>query len=76
MGNSAYVTLMSARPHTIGYSVSDSPVGLAAWMLIHPGFANWDYGGDPAKSPTKDDVLDDITLYWLTNSGTSAGRLY
>jgi pimeloyl-ACP methyl ester carboxylesterase len=39
-------------------------------------FAHCTYGGDPEKSPTKDEVLDDITLYWLTNSGTSAARLY
>jgi pimeloyl-ACP methyl ester carboxylesterase len=76
MGSSAYVTMMSTRPQTIGYSISDSPVGLAAWMLVHPGFAKWSYGADPAKLPTKDDVLDDITLYWLTNSGASASRLY
>ena len=76
MGNSSYVALMSARPQTIGYSLSDSPAGLAAWMLVHPGFANWTYGEDPQKLPTKDDVLDDITLYWLTNSAAASGRLY
>jgi pimeloyl-ACP methyl ester carboxylesterase len=51
-------------------------VGLAAWVLVHPGFAQWGYGADPEKSPSKDDVLDNITLYWLTNTATSAGRLY
>jgi len=76
MGNTAYVVMMAARPQTIGYGVTDSPAGLAAWLLGHPGFAPWTYGGDPEKSPTKDEVLDDITLYWLTNSGTSAARLY
>jgi len=75
-GNSAYFVMMTARPQTIGYGVTDSPAFLAAWMLVHPGFAQWTYGGDPEKSPTKDEVLDDITLYWLTNSATSAGRLY
>ena len=43
---------------------------------MHPGFARWNYGDDPDKSPTKDDVLDDISLYWLTNSATSSARLY
>ena len=43
---------------------------------MHPGFAQWTYGADPEQSPTKDDVLDDITLYWLTNTATSAARLY
>ena len=75
-GNSAYFVMMSARPQAVGYGLTDSPAGLAAWMLVHPGFAQWTYGGDPAKSPTKDDVLDDITLYWLTNSATSSARLY
>ena len=73
-GNSAYFVVLTARPQTVGYGVTDSPAGLAAWMLVHPGFAQWT--GDPGKSPTKDQVLDDITLYWLTNSATSAGRLY
>ena len=76
MGNVAYVAMMTARPQTIGYSLADSPVGLAAWLLGHPGFTPWTYGEDLKQSPTKDDVLDDITLYWLTNSGTSAARLY
>jgi len=76
MGSSAYSTMMTARPQTLGYSEADSPAGLAAWILVHPGFAKWTYGLDPEKLPTKDDVLDDITLYWLTNTATSAGRLY
>ena len=76
MGNTAYVVMMTARPQTIGYGVTDSPAGLAAWLLGHPGFAQWTFGSDPQQSPTKDDVLDNITLYWLTNSGTSSGRLY
>jgi pimeloyl-ACP methyl ester carboxylesterase len=75
-GNLAYFTMLTARPQTVGYGATDSPAGLAAWILVHPGFAQWTYGADPEKSPTKDDVLDDITLYWLTNTPTSAGRLY
>jgi pimeloyl-ACP methyl ester carboxylesterase len=75
-GNSAYFTIMTARPQTVGYGATDSPAGLAAWILVHPGFAQWTYGNDPKESPTKDDVLDNITLYWLTNTATSAARLY
>lgn len=76
MGNTAYVTMLAARPQTIGYGVTDSPVFLAAFMLVHPGFAKWTYGADPRQSPTKDEVLDNITLYWVTNTASSAGRLY
>ena len=75
-GNSAYFTMLTARPQTVGYGATDSPAGLAAWILVHPGFAQWAYGNDPGQSPTKDDVLDNITLYWLTNTATSAARLY
>jgi pimeloyl-ACP methyl ester carboxylesterase len=72
----AYFAMLTARPQAVGYGVTDSPVGLAAWLLVHPGFALWTYGADPEQSPTKDEVLDNFTLYWLTNSATSAGRLY
>jgi pimeloyl-ACP methyl ester carboxylesterase len=75
-GNLAYFTMMTARPQTVGYGATDSPVGLAAWVLVHPGFAHWTFGADPKQSPTKDDVLDNITLYWLTNTAASAARLY
>jgi pimeloyl-ACP methyl ester carboxylesterase len=75
-GNSAYFTMMTARPQTVGYGATDSPAGLAAWILVHPGFDQWAYGSDPGQSPTKDDVLDNITLYWLTNTAASAARLY
>ena len=76
MGSAAYGVMMTARPQAVGYGLTDSPAGLAAFILWHPGFAQWTYGGDPDQSPTKDDVLDDITLYWLTNTATSSGRLY
>ena len=75
MGNRSYAAVMGSRPQTIGYGITDSPAGLAAWMLGHPGFSRWTWSSsDPEKSP--DEVLDDITLYWLTNTATSAGRLY
>jgi pimeloyl-ACP methyl ester carboxylesterase len=75
-GNLAYFTMLTARPQTVGYGATDSPAGLAAWILVHPGFAQWAYSAVPEKSPTKDDVLDDITLYWLTNTAASSARLY
>ncbi len=73
-GGFAYNATMSARPQTMAYGVADSPAFLAAWMLLHPGFAAWNYAA--AAAPTRDQVLDDITLYWLTNTGGSAGRIY
>jgi pimeloyl-ACP methyl ester carboxylesterase len=75
-GHLAYVTMMNARPQAVGYGVTDSPAGLAGFMLVHPGFDHWSYGNDPQQSPTRDDVLDDFTLYWLTNSSASAARIY
>jgi pimeloyl-ACP methyl ester carboxylesterase len=75
-GNSAYLLLMSARPQAIGYGLTDSPVGIAGWMLQHPGFSSWTFGEDPQQSLTRDDVLDDITLYWLTNTAASSARIY
>jgi pimeloyl-ACP methyl ester carboxylesterase len=75
MGSRSYAVMMGTRPQTIGLAITDTPAGLAAWMLGHPGFATWTYSSsDPEKS--LDEVLDDITLYWLTNTATSAARLY
>jgi len=75
-GALTYFAMMTARPQAVGYGVTDSPAGLAGWILVHPGFAKWAYGAEPAQPLTKDDVLDDITLYWLTNTATSSARLY
>jgi pimeloyl-ACP methyl ester carboxylesterase len=75
-GGSAYFVMMSARPQAVGYGLTDSPAGLAAFMLVHAGFGQWSYGDDPEQSPTKDEVLDNFSLYWLTNTASSAARLY
>ena len=75
-GYSGYFVALTARPQAVGYGLTDSPAGLAAFFLWHPGFAQWTFGDDPAEPKTKDEVLDDITLYWLTNTAASSGRLY
>jgi pimeloyl-ACP methyl ester carboxylesterase len=75
MGNRSYALMMGTRPQTIGYGLTDSPAGLAAWMLGHPGFSHWKFD-DTDSEKSRDEVLDDITLYWLTNSATSSARLY
>jgi len=75
-GGLAYVTMMGARPQAVGYGLTDSPAALAGWMLVHPGFEHWSFGKDPNQSPTRDDVLDNFTLYWLTNSAASSARIY
>jgi pimeloyl-ACP methyl ester carboxylesterase len=72
---SGYAGIMVTRPQTLGYALADSPVGLAAWF--YDKFADWtDTDGHPERELTKDEMLDDITLYWLTNTGTPAARLY
>ena len=75
-GGLAYLTIMGARPQAVSYGVTDSPAGLAGWMLQHSGFTKWTYGEDPKQSPTRDDVLDDFSLYWLTNTAASSARIY
>jgi pimeloyl-ACP methyl ester carboxylesterase len=83
-GQVEYARMMAARPQTL-YGIADSPVGLAAWLLDHN-----DADGQPAAAVvsaldrttsdtgelTRDEVLDNITLYWLTTTGVSASRLY
>lgn len=75
-GGLAYLTMMGARPQAVSYGLTDSPTGLAGWMLVHGGFDKWTYGKDAQQSPTKDDVLDNFTLYWLTNTAGSSSRIY
>lgn len=73
-----YADEMNNRPQTL-YGIADSPVGLAAWMLDHDAASEAliarVFDGKPAGF-TRDDILDNITLYWLTNTGISSGRLY
>jgi epoxide hydrolase len=65
----------ATRPQTVGYALNDSPIGLAAW--IYEKFQAWtDNAGDAETALTRDEMLDDITLYWLTNTAASAARLY
>ena len=77
----AYVLEQSTRPQTIGYSLLDSPVGLAAWMLDHDTDSYYKISrafvdGEPVGNLTRDNILDNITLYWLTGTGASAARWY
>jgi pimeloyl-ACP methyl ester carboxylesterase len=75
-GGLAYLAIMGARPQAVGYGLTDSPAGLAGWMLVHSGFTKWTYGRDRGQSPTRDDVLDNFSLYWLTNTAASSARIY
>jgi pimeloyl-ACP methyl ester carboxylesterase len=71
----AYAGIMVTRPQTLGYGISDSPAGLAAFF--YDKFNDWTYsGGDAERVLTRDEMLDDITLYWLTNTAASSARLY
>jgi pimeloyl-ACP methyl ester carboxylesterase len=78
--NAAYSTMMGTRPQTIGYGLTDSPAGLAAFMLDHDPRSyekiSQLFAGRPFGDLTRDDILDNMTLYWLTNSATSAARMY
>ena len=76
-----YIAVQGEHPHTIGYSLVDSPIGLAAWMLNHDpdSYAKISRAfldGRPTGDLTRDRIVDNITLYWLTASATSAARMY
>jgi pimeloyl-ACP methyl ester carboxylesterase len=76
-----YFLEQSTRPQTIGYSLLDSPVGLAAWMLDHDTDSYYKISrafvdGEPVGNLTRDNIVDNITLYWLTGTGASAARWY
>jgi pimeloyl-ACP methyl ester carboxylesterase len=72
---SAYARQQATRPQTLGYGLADSPVGQAAW--IYEKLRNWsDCDGEPETIFTRDEILDNIMLYWLPNTGASSARLY
>ena len=76
-----YFLEQATRPQTIGYALLDSPVALAAWMLDHDTDSYYKIArafvdGQPAGGLTRDHILDNITLYWLTGTGASAARSY
>jgi pimeloyl-ACP methyl ester carboxylesterase len=76
-----YFLEQATRPQTIGYALLDSPVALAAWMLDHDTDSYYKIShafvdGEPAGNLTRDHILDNITVYWLTATGTSAARSY
>jgi len=78
---SGYFLEQATRPQTIGYALLDSPVALAAWMLDHDTdsydkISRAFLDGQPAGNLTRDHILDNITLYWLTGTGASAARSY
>jgi pimeloyl-ACP methyl ester carboxylesterase len=71
----AYSHMHGTKPQTIGYSLNDSPLGLAAWIVEK--FRVWcDCDGNPEKAFTKDELLTNITIYWVTQTATSAARFY
>jgi pimeloyl-ACP methyl ester carboxylesterase len=83
-GQVEYARYMAARPQTL-YGIADSPVGLAAWLLDHNDadgqpaaavVAGLERTGSATGELTRDEILDNVTLYWLTNTGVSASRLY
>jgi pimeloyl-ACP methyl ester carboxylesterase len=76
-----YISEMGEHPQTIGYSLVDSPIGLAAWMLDHDAdsyakISKAFLEGEQTGNLTRDNVLDNITLYWVTGTGASTSRIY
>jgi pimeloyl-ACP methyl ester carboxylesterase len=76
-----YIAEMGEHPQTIGYPLLDSPIGLAAWMLDHDAdsyekISRAFLDGQPSGGLTRDNILDNITLYWVTGTGASTSRLY
>ena len=72
---SGYSTQQSTRPQTLGYGLVDSPAGQAAW-IVEKFWAWTDCDGHPENVLTRDELLDNVMLYWLPGTGASSGRLY
>jgi pimeloyl-ACP methyl ester carboxylesterase len=73
--DSGYSKQQSTRPQTLGYGLADSPIGQAAWILEK--FYQWmDCNGHPENIATRDELLDNVMLYWLTDAGASSARIY
>ena len=73
--DSGYSTQQASRPQTLGYGLADSPVGQMAW-IIEKFWAWTDCDGDPFNAHSRDELLDNVMVYWLTNSAASSARLY
>ena len=73
--NLGYQEIQATKPQTLGHGLSDSPIGLASW-IVEKWFVWSDHNGDLEKIYTKDDLLTNVMIYWVTNSGTSSARLY
>ncbi|MDH4654886.1 epoxide hydrolase [Pseudomonas sp. BN606] len=70
-----FAAIMGTRPQTLGYGLADSPAGLAAWF--YDKYGEWVFSrGEPERAFTRDEMLDNISLYWLTNTATSSARIY
>ena len=75
LSDRGYSEIQATKPQTVGYGLNDSPAGLAAWIVEK--FHGWsDHGGDVENSFTKDQLLTNITLYWVTGTATSSARIY
>lgn len=73
--NLGYQEIQSTKPQTLGQGLSDSPVGLASWIVEK--WYDWsDHDGDLSKTFTKDEILTNVMIYWVTNSGASSARIY
>ena len=70
-----YQQIQGTKPQTLGFALNDSPIGLAAWIVEK--FRTWcDCGGNPEAIFTKDELLTNITLYWVTQTAASSARIY